>query len=671
LRNALRTFQPPVLVSSRQPYEAGRAVTEPVGAAADADADPEASSRLGERTPWRESVAAPVRQFLRTESGSAGVLVAAIAAALIWSNVDAAGYEAFWRTAFSIRLGDMGVARDLRTWVDSGLMTFFFLVVGLEARREFDLGDLRERRRFVLPFASGLAGMVVPVLIYLAFNAAGPGRHGWGVAMSTDTALALGLISLLGRNVPDRVRVFLLTVFVVDDLLALVVIAAVYSDRIDLAHVGLAAGVFAVLLGLKALGVDRPAVYAVLGVVMWAALLASGVDPVVAGLAIGLSASAYSPARTDLEQATGLFRLFREQPTPELARSAAVGLTSALSPNARLQRFYHPWSSYVIVPLFGLANAGIPVDGGFLMHAYASPVTLGVLIGYTVGKPVAVIGVSRALERLTGGRIRPSVGWAAVAGSGTIAGIGFTVSLLIANLAFSGEQLAEAKLGVLSAALVASALTWAVFRATARLPKARKALALLGDAEQLVDLVTPVDPERDHVRGSEHASVTLVEYGDFQCPYCGQAESVVRGLLADEDLRYVWRHLPLTDVHPQAQLAAEAAEAAAAQGAFWPMHDLLMDRQDKLRIIDLVGYAEELGLDRDRFKDELHRHVYAAVVGRHVESADLSGVSGTPTFFINGQRHYGAYDIQTLSAAIKIARVRAAIAPERTGSRAV
>jgi protein-disulfide isomerase len=160
--------------------------------------------------------------------------------------------------------------------------------------------------------------------------------------------------------------------------------------------------------------------------------------------------------------------------------------------------------------------------------------------------------------------------------------------------------------------------------------------------------------------------VTLVEYGDFQCPYCGQAEAVVRGLLADEDLRYVWRHLPLTDVHPQAQLAAEAAEAAAAQGAFWPMHDLLMERQDKLRVLDLVGYAEELGLDRVRFKDELHRHVHAATIGRHVESADLSGVSGTPTFFINGQRHYGAYDIETLAAAIKIARARAAIGPERT-----
>src|SRR5258708_15243661 len=249
-------------------------------------AESSGSQRLRGRTLWTQGVAAPVRTFLRTESGSAGVLVATIVAALVWSNVDAASYEGFWHTGFSIRLGSVGVERDLRTWVDSGLMTFFFLVVGLEARREFDLGDLRERRRFLLPFASGIAGMLVPVLIYLAVNHAGPGTHGWGAAMSSDTALALGLLALLGRGVPDRVRVFLLTVFVVDDLLSLVVIAVVYSDRIEAAPLGVAVGVFALLLGAMAAGLDRPALYVLLGVALWAALLASGVDPVVAGIAI-------------------------------------------------------------------------------------------------------------------------------------------------------------------------------------------------------------------------------------------------------------------------------------------------------------------------------------------------------------------------------------------------
>jgi Na+/H+ antiporter NhaA len=623
---------------------------------------------MRERTVWTRQLTAPLRAFLRTESGSAGVLLAAIVAALIWSNVDQGSYEEVWRTGLSIRLGDLGVTRELRTWVNSGLMTFFFLVVGLEARREVDLGDLRDRRRFVLPVLAGVAGMVVPVGIYLAVNAAGgDGAHGWGVAMSTDTALALGLIALLGREASDRTRVFLLTVFVVDDLVALVVIAVVYSDDIEMVPLGIAIAVFALLLLALAFHLNQPTVYVVLGVVMWAALLTSGVDPVVAGLAIGLAASAYTPTRGKLEAATGLFTLFREQPTPELARTAAVGMTSTLSPNARLQSVYHRWTSYVIVPLFGLANAGIVINPGFLAHAYTSPVTLGIIVGYVVGKPVAVIATSWLLARMTGGRFRPTVGWAAVVGSGTIAGVGFTVSFLIAALAFDGPMLAEAKLGVLTAAVVASVITWVVFRYTARLTPERRAVALLGDADQLVDLVEPVDVDRDHIRGPEQASVTMVEYGDFQCPYCGLAEPVVRDLLVDADLRYVWRHLPLTDVHPQALLAAEACEAAAAQDAFWPMHDLLLQRQEHLRVTDLLDYAVELGLDRERFGDELHRHVYAARVAGDVESADLSGVSGTPTFFINGLRHYGAYDVDTLSAAVTTARARAQV--EQTRSR--
>ncbi|WP_433611141.1 Na+/H+ antiporter NhaA [Dactylosporangium sp. CA-139114] len=621
-------------------------------------ADP---SSEGGKSLWRRDIAAPLRSFIATESGSAGVLVAAIVAALVWANVDADGYERVWRTQLVIKVGGWELAQDLRTWVNSGLMTLFFLVVGLEARRELDLGELRDRRRFLLPLAAGVAGTVLPVGIYLAFNAGGAGAHGWGVAMSTDTALALGLLALVGRGVPEQARVFLLTVFVVDDLVALIVIAVAYSEHIAAMPLVLALAVFGALLGLRALGVRSGAVYAPLCIVLWYLLLRSGVDPVVAGLAIGVTAPAYTPARRALEAASGLFKLFREQPTAELARSASVGLTRTLSPNERLQRMYHPWSSYVIVPLFGLANAGIPIDGAFLVKAFTSPVTLGVLAAYVLGKPVAVVGTSWLVTRLSRGRVRPGVGWAAVLGSGTIAGIGFTVSLLIASLAFTGDMLAEAKLGVLAAAVLASLLTWVVYRVTALLPKHRRVRALLGDAEVLVDLIPPVDESVDHVRGAADASVTIVEYGDFQCPYCGQAEPVVRALLSDADLRYVWRHLPLTDVHPQAQLAAEASEAAAAQGAFWPMHDLLLDHQDDLRPVALVSYAEQLGLDRERFHKDLVRHVHAGRVARDVESADLSGVGGTPTFFINGQRHYGAYDLATLTEAVKVARARALI----------
>ena len=224
-------------------------------------------------------------------------------------------------------------------------------------------------------------------------------------------------------------------------------------------------------------------------------------------------------------------------------------------------------------------------------------------------------------------------------------------------------QLEEAKVGILASALGAALGAWLLFRATAFLPRRLRIRALLGTTAPLIDLYTDVDPERDHVRGPLEAPVTLVEYGDFECPYCGQAEPVVRELLRDfGDVRYVWRHLPLSDVHPRAQLAAEAAEAAAEQGAFWEMHDLLLDHQDRLAPGDLVGYAERLELDGDSFMTQLRDHFGAERVAEDIDSADLSGVSGTPTFFINGRRHYGAYDIETLKDAVRTARARATVA---------
>ena len=611
------------------------------------------------RTGWSREGAVPLREFLRTESASAGVLLAGVLAALVWANVDAGSYERLWHATVAVQVGGWQVSHDLRDWVNTGLMTLFFLVVGLEARRELDLGDLRERKRFVLPCLAGLAGMAVPVAIYLAINAGRPSAHGWGTAMSTDTALALGLLALLARDVPDRVRVFLLTVFVVDDLVALVIVGTVYTEQIHLLPLTLAVAAFGALVVATRRGFRRGWVYLVLGVAIWASMAASGVDPVVAGLVVGLSASARPPPRDMLESATGMVKLFREQPTSELARQANVGIVDSLSPNERLQDLVHPWTSFLIVPLFGFANAGIPLGGGFLREAYTAPITLGILVGYVVGKPVAVVGTSWLVTRISGRRIVPPVGWAAVLGSGTIAGIGFTVALLIADRAFTGKELAEAKLGALTAALVASVLTWAVYRATALLSRPARARAVYGDLSVVQDLVPAVDIERDHIRGPLEATATLIEFGDFECPHCGQAEGVARELMDDDDLRFVWRHLPLPDVHPAALLAAEAAEAASAQGAFWPMHDLLLDRQEHLTVTDLLRYAGELGLDVERFRRELARHAHAARVAQDMESADVSGATGTPTFFINGQRHYGAYDVASLRSAIAAAREQA------------
>jgi Na+/H+ antiporter NhaA len=632
---------------------------------ADAEAAPsqEQTTAYTDRTAWARNLAAPVRDFLSTETGSASVLVAAAIVALLWANSPAwHSYESVWRTNLSIRLGGGAVSTDLRHWVNEGLMTFFFLVVGLEAKRELDLGELRERRRLAIPAMAAIGGMAVPVAIFLAFNAGGPGARGWAAAMSTDTALALGALALLTPRAATRLRVFLLTVAVFDDLGALIVIAIVYTHQISFVALGVAVALFAVLFALQYVGgAWRRQVAVIVGGALWVAMFKSGIDPLVSGLAVGLVMSDYSPSREDLERATALTRSFREQPTPELARSAQVGLRSAISLNERLQYVLHPWTGYVIVPLFALSNAGIHLTGRLLKDAITSPVTLGILLGYVVGKPAGILAASWLGSRRVLGGLRPIVSWPVLTGGAAVAGMGFTVSLLVSSLAFHGELLDEAKLGTLGSMVFATLLASGAFAVVKRLPGRVRARQIGATPEDILDLSDDVDPERDHIRGPDDAPVTLVEYGDFECPYCGQAESVIRELVSSfgDDIRYVWRNLPLNDVHTNAQLAAEAAEAAAAQGKFWEMYDKLLAHQNELDPKDIGRYAREVGLDTDRFFDEMRRHEYAPRVAEDVATADTSGVSGTPTFFINGRRHYGAYDIDTLTTAARSARQRA------------
>jgi Na+/H+ antiporter NhaA len=628
------------------------------------DSDTETAAYAG-RTAWARNLAAPVRDFLGTETGGASVLLAGAILALVWANSPwSHSYESLWTTKLAITIGDAGISADLRHWVNEGLMTFFFLVVGLEAKRELDLGELRDRQRLTIPVFAALGGMTVPVLIYLAFNAAGAGAHGWGAAMSTDTAFALGALALLTPRSATRLRVFLLTLAVVDDLSALLVIATVYTTHVSVIALAVAVLLFVALLALRYAPEWRRPASGVVAVGLWVAMFKSGIDPVISGLAVGLATSAYPPSRDDLERATVLARSFREQPTPELARSAQQGVISAISPNERLQYTLHPWTSYVIVPLFALANAGVHVTGALISDAASSPITLGILIGYLIGKPVGIASASWIASRRAFHGPRSPLSPPLLAAGGAFAGIGFTVSLLISSLAFSGTHLAEAKLGALLTVPLAPLLGWIVLRVVKRLPASVRARQLAGTAEDIIDLAVEVDPERDHVRGPEDALVTLVEYGDFECPYCGQAEQVIRELLTsfDDDLRYVWRHLPLNDVHPTAQLAAEASEAAGAQGEFWEAHDSLLAHQGDLRPGHLADYANELGLDSERLLDEVRRRVYAPRVSEDVASADESGVSGTPSFFVNGRRHYGAYDIATLTDTVTAARRRAQVA---------
>jgi Na+/H+ antiporter NhaA len=616
---------------------------------------------LSGKTAWARNLAAPVRDYLSTETGGAAVLLCATIVALIWANAPGDSYESFWTTDLSIRIGDSGIAMDLREWVNQGLMTLFFLVVGLEAKRELDLGQLRERKRIAIPVVAALGGLIVPITIFLAFNAGGAGGHGWGAAMSTDTAFALAVLALVAPN-GTRVRVQMLTLAIVDDLVALVVIATVYTEHVEFGPLAIAVGLFAVFavalrrVPARFLG----ATAAVFTAAIWVALHASGIDPLISGLAVGLLVSAYQPVREDLEQVVERVRSFREQPTPELARSAQRGVVSAISPNERIQYGLHPWTSFVIVPLFAIANTGVVINSDLLSRALTSPITLGIFFGYVVGKPLGITGASWLITRMR--RVTPSVSLPVTFAGGVSAGIGFTVSLLISSIAFDGDRLAEAKIGVLAAGIASAFLAWVVVRGIAHLPARVRARQLSSTADDLIDLYDDVNPEHDHIRGADDAPVTLVEYGDYQCPYCGQAEVVIRQLLDSfgDELRYVWRHLPLEDVHPNAQRAAEAAEAAAAQDRFWAMHDTLLTHQEELSPRDLRRHAAAIGLDVDHFVEDLRTREHAERVADDVRSADASGVTGTPTFFINGQRHQGAYDVETLTRAVRAARSRAA-----------
>jgi Na+/H+ antiporter NhaA len=614
------------------------------------------------RTAWARNMAAPIRGFLYAETGGAVVLVAAGAVALLWANISSGSYTEVWETRLAIDLGGHELATDLRGWVNEGLMTLFFLVVGLEAKRELDLGELRERSRLAIPVLASLGGMAAGAGVYLLINAGGDGANGWGAAVSTDTALTLGILTLLSRGRAIRMRVFLLTLVVIDDLVALLIIAVAYSEKIEFTALAVAVGLFGVLITLRWAGSWRGPAAIVAGVGIWFAMFESGVDPVIAGLAIGLVTSAYPPGRDDLERSTQLTRSFREQPTPELAYSASQSLTSSISPNERIQYRLHPWTSRVIVPLFALANAGIHLDGGLLGDAMTSPVTLGIVAAYAIGKPLGILVATWLATRPMLGGARPTLTWPALVTAAGSAGAGFTVSLLVATLAFDGPLLDEAKVGVLATPVIALALAWAGQRVMRKLPADVRARQLGATADTIVDLAEDVDPERDHVRGNVDAPVTLVEYGDFECPYCADAHVVITKMLdrLGDQMRYVFRHLPLTDVHPNAQIAAEASEAAAAQDSFWEMHDRLLTHQDELAPSDLYRHANELDLDLDHFGEDLRRRRHAARVAGDVASADASGVSGTPTFFINGRRHYGIYDVETLSKAVKAAARSAA-----------
>lgn len=597
----------------------------------------------------------PLRRYLTTESGGAVLLVAATLLALAWANSPwSAAYEGLWNTVASVRAGDAGLEMDLGHWINDGLMAVFFFVIGLEVRRDLAVGELTDRQRVVLPLVAGVGGMLVPALLFLLVAPGGEARQGWGVVIGTDTAFLLGTLALVGPAVSTQLRIFLLTLTVVDDIVAVTVIGAVYSDSIDVTALLLAVAGVVALVVLDRTGVWRAWPYVLVTAGVWLATHESGLHASIAGMVSGLLIPAFAPRREAVEGAASRLRAFRQSPMPEVGRSATVAVSRAVSVNERVQLVLHPWTSYVIVPLFALANAGVDLRGGVLGDALTSRVTWAVAVGLVVGKLVGIGGFALGGARLRLGRLPQGVGPGQVLGGAALSGIGFTVSLLIVGLAFEDPVLRdEATVGVLLALVLATAVGWVVFRLAA---------VLLGEtsAGLPTTLSRPVDPARDHVRGHVSAPLTLVEYADFECPFCAKATGAAREVREHfgDDLRYVFRHLPLPDVHPHAELAAAAAEAAAAQGRFWDMHDLLFSKQDELTFEDLAGYAGHLGLDVEEFLRGLEGQRHAARVREDVADAEASGARGTPTFFIGDQRHIGPYDAGSLIRALEAARPR-------------
>jgi Na+:H+ antiporter, NhaA family len=597
---------------------------------------------------WTGNVARPLQQFLHTEAGSSSLLLMATILALVWANSPLQdSYVDLWHTKATIGIGSADITEDLQHWVNDGLMVFFFYVVALEIRWELALGELRDRRAAAVPALAALGGMVVPALLYVAVNAGGEGARGWGIVMATDIAFVLGALALMGPGLPSQVRVFLLTLAIVDDIGAIVVIAIFYSEGIDLVALAAAGGILVAIGLLGRVRVWRGPAYFVAGLALWVAMVESGVHPTIAGVLLGLLTPVHPPRRSEIERATALTRSFRQDPSAAQARSAMLGVGAAISPNERLQELLHPWTSYVVVPLFALANAGVPLGSDAISRAVSSPITIGIVVGLVAGKTIGIALASFLAVRLGLGTLPRGMTMRHVLGAAALAGIGFTVSLFVTDLAFDDEVLRdEAKVGVLAASVLGAALGWLLFR-----------LSASGDDEDggtPVRLDPPVDRAHDHIRGPLDAPLSLVEYGDAECRFCGEATGVVAELRQryGDRLQYVFRHLPLEDLHPHARLAAEAMEAAGAQGRFWEMHDRVFAKPDRLKLDDLVGHAQALGMDAERFLEALRDDVHEAAIDADVDSAERSGVGGTPTFFVNGERVNGPHTAEALAEAL-------------------
>jgi len=418
---------------------------------------------------------APFREFSEQQAAGGLLLMAAAAVALVWANSPFAdSYEALWETTISIGIGDIGLSKSLHHWINDGLMAIFFLLIGLEIKREVLVGELASPRRAILPIGAALGGALLPPIIFLLFAGGDPeASRGWAVPMATDIAFALGVLAILGSRVPIELKIILTALAIVDDLLAVLVIAVFYSSDLSVPAIAAGGGTLALLIAANRLGIRRPLVYAVLGFVLWVAVLQSGLHATIAGILLAVTV----PARTRIDPTDFLTRARatlddfagRGHEDPDEAHHAALweleDLTEhAQAPMLRMEHALHPWVAFLIVPLFALANAGVAI-GGDIGALLSEDVVLGVLVGLVLGKQIGVTLGAWVVVRLGLASLPEGVGWGHIYGIAWLAGIGFTMSLFIADLAFGESALLPmAKVGILAASVIAGTVGYLIIR---------------------------------------------------------------------------------------------------------------------------------------------------------------------------------------------------------------
>ena len=584
------------------------------------------------------------------ENAAAGLLLAFTLIAIIWANSPwADSYWSLLDTHVGVSFGEYHLDMSVKHLINDGLMTFFFFIVGLEVTREFAIGELTDRARAAVPVVAAMAGLAIPAGIFLLLNPSGENAHAWGVVISTDTAFLIGALAVIKPKFPGRLRIFLLTLAVVDDVGALIVIAVFYSDAIAVVPLAVAGLLLIALALVRYIPVLRGPAYAVLGFALWIALFMAGIHPTLAGVAVALLIPVFAPERKQVEDAVEVIRAFRQSPNSQYARTATRRLRQTISINERLQTDVGPYVSFVVLPLFALVNAGVRLDAASLAAAARSPLTWGIVAGLVVGKFVGITGATWLMNRTGIGQLAPGLRLRRVAGGAALSGIGFTISLFIVDIAISEPaRQDQARIGVIAASVVAFVAGWAIFHIT----------DLVSPPEPIgLKLIRAVDPERDHIRGHPDAPLTLVEYGDYECPFCSRATGGIDEVRAHfgDRLRYVWRHLPLERVHPRAFDAARAAEAAGLQGRYFEMGMQLFDHQDDLEWSDIYRYANSIGLDLEQFDNDVRVHPTKVLhrVQDDAQDAEVMDLNSTPTFFVNGKRHRGPWDSASLIRALE------------------